>query len=80
MLRARELGAAAAWGGCWEGEGAPPYWPWLQVLRALGQSTEELSVPTAPEDEGSRFRLFGQIIQVLRRAAGPIGATPPQGS
>ncbi len=23
------------WSSCWEGDGAPPFWPWLQVLRAL---------------------------------------------
>jgi tetratricopeptide (TPR) repeat protein len=23
------------WGHCWEGEGAPAFWPWRQVLRAL---------------------------------------------
>ena len=23
------------WGRCWEGEGSPAYWPWIQVLRAL---------------------------------------------
>ncbi len=27
-------GADVLWGRCWEGEGAPAYWPWLQVLRA----------------------------------------------
>ena len=24
-------------GFCWEGNGAPPYWPWSQVLRATGR-------------------------------------------
>ncbi len=24
-----------AWGRCWEGGGAPAYWPWVQVLRSL---------------------------------------------
>jgi AAA ATPase domain len=24
-----------AWGRCWEEGGAPPYWPWTQVLRAV---------------------------------------------
>ena len=28
-------GAVAVWGTCWEGEGAPGYWPWIQVVRAL---------------------------------------------
>ncbi len=22
------------WGRCWEGEGAPAFWPWVQVVRA----------------------------------------------
>jgi predicted ATPase len=25
---------AVLWGRCYEGEGAPPYWPWTQVIRA----------------------------------------------
>src|SRR6516225_6921380 len=29
-------------GVCWEGDGAPPYWPWSQVLRATGLPTAEL--------------------------------------
>lgn len=32
------------WGRCLEGEGAPPLWPWVQVLKAASEahSTEEL--------------------------------------
>ena len=29
-------------GICWEGDGAPPYWPWSQVLRATGLPAAEL--------------------------------------
>jgi len=32
---ATKRGARAAWGRCWEGEGAPAYWPWIQVIRSL---------------------------------------------
>ena len=28
------LGALAIWGRCYEGEGAPPYLPWIEVIRA----------------------------------------------
>jgi len=28
-------GMRVAWGRCWEGGGAPSYWPWVQVLRSL---------------------------------------------
>src|SRR5262249_46226224 len=33
---AEGAGARAAWGSGWPGDGAPGYWPWVQVLRALG--------------------------------------------
>src|SRR5688572_14749185 len=26
--------ATVLWGRCWEAGGAPPYWPWVQSLRA----------------------------------------------
>src|SRR5438067_3517018 len=33
--RVSGAGAMVLWGSCYEGEGAPAYWPWLQVLRRL---------------------------------------------
>ena len=27
--------ARVYWGWCYEGEGAPPYWPWVQPIRSL---------------------------------------------
>ena len=32
--RAERRGAQVLWGRCYETEGAPPYWPWVQPLRA----------------------------------------------
>src|SRR5262245_55517307 len=32
--RATEGGAEVLWASCWEGPGAPPFWPWTQVVRA----------------------------------------------
>jgi len=34
LLRARREGCATVIARCHEGEGAPPFWPWLQVARA----------------------------------------------
>src|SRR5262249_1566362 len=45
-FRAAALGVAVRWGRCQETEGAPPYWPWLQVLRAGDR--------TGPEGEADR--------------------------
>jgi DNA-binding CsgD family transcriptional regulator len=31
---AHERGAGVLWGRCYEGEGAPAFWPWIEILRA----------------------------------------------
>ncbi len=33
--RAAAFGATVSWGGSNEGEGPPPFWPWVQVLRTV---------------------------------------------
>jgi tetratricopeptide (TPR) repeat protein len=33
--RASATGALVVWGRCWEAGGAPAFWPWIQILRAL---------------------------------------------
>jgi predicted ATPase len=55
------------WGACRESEGAPPLWPWVQVLRGLGEATVAVDAADGP---AARFRLFERIGQVLRQAAG----------
>ncbi|MGR7024821.1 BTAD domain-containing putative transcriptional regulator [Geodermatophilus sp. URMC 62] len=58
------MGRAAGWsvaeGRCADDGGAPPLWPWTQVLEQLGQD------PAAPADGGAdadaaRFRLFQDL-------------------
>ena len=43
--RAATDGAEVLWGRCWEAGGAPPYWPWVQALRAYvrERSREQLA-------------------------------------
>jgi eukaryotic-like serine/threonine-protein kinase len=36
--QATARGALVLWGCCWEGEGAPAFWPWVQVVRAYLQN------------------------------------------
>ena len=38
--RASNLGAQTLWGWCYEQEGAPPYWPWVQPIRSYVQGTD----------------------------------------
>jgi predicted ATPase len=48
--RAETRGAQVLWGWCYEEEGAPPYWPWLQPIRAYVQQrdSEQLQSEMGP--------------------------------
>ncbi len=61
---AEEQGARVLWGRCYEREGAPPYWPWLQAIRAyvdgrdLGALRSEL---------GSQAAMVAEIVPEVRQ-------------
>jgi tetratricopeptide (TPR) repeat protein len=37
-------GAQVRWGSCWEGGGAPAFWPWIQVLRAHAAEIDDATL------------------------------------
>lgn len=60
-------GAAWAWGSCWDGGGAPAYWPWVQVGRVLSRGAE-LPALRAALGEGAPW-----IAGLLPELAGTLG-------
>lgn len=50
-------GAVCLWGRCWEGGGAPSYWPWIQVLRDAFEQ-----VPEARSKLGSKTRWLASLV------------------
>ncbi len=75
--RAAELGFVACWGRAWEAGGAPPYWPWRQLLDALpaidrdgalAQLWGRGNVAAADRDQ-ARFALFEAVAAAIRRAS-----------
>ena len=80
---AKARGAAAVWGTCWEGDGPPGFWPWIQVMRALaadadgtgeavlagltGVSAERAAASAA---SAIRFRTYDLAATYLRSRAG----------
>jgi AAA ATPase-like protein len=70
-------GVRVVTGRCWEEGGAPPYWPWIQILRSVGGDFEALaSEPAGPRasssgitPEGERLRLFDAVARFLAAAA-----------
>lgn len=84
-----EVGARVScpvlWSRCWEGEGAPAFWPWQQLLRAVRADAGAI-LPLARYDhevlgrllddalaagttDDVRFRLFEALLDVFATAA-----------
>ncbi len=79
IRRGRSRGFAVLVGRCWEEGGAPPFWPWTEILRSYHGAAELAHL--LPELDGSgerrrfddpdlaRFRLFESLADQLRRAS-----------
>ena len=39
--QARDRDATVMWGRCWDGTGAPAYWPWVQAIRPLLRTDDD---------------------------------------
>ena len=79
-LVAGQHGVRVVTGRCWEEGGAPPYWPWMQVVRSLGGDLEQLAsaadshagrrgAANAVVPEGERIRLFDAVGRFLAAAS-----------
>ncbi len=80
---AKARGAETVWGTCWEGDGAPGFWPWIQVVRALappgGDAAEGVlaELTGATEERGGglgdesaiRFRTFDMTTTYVQARA-----------
>jgi AAA ATPase domain len=70
---AADRGARVAWGWGWPADGAPGYWPWVQVTRGLGlggplagDPAPALAQAATSEAPGSaRFQLFDEVSALL---------------
>jgi len=76
---ARTRGARVVWTSCLPGGGAPAYWPWVQVVRALGDHGHPAvamfgGAGLAPDDPTARFELHEAVIGALGDVAGDEGA------
>lgn len=72
--QAEAQGAAVLWGWSYEEEGAPPYWPWMQLIRAYIQDkvSEQLS-----SDFGSGASDVAALVPELGQALPGLEPSPP---
>src|SRR5450759_2989730 len=71
--RARERGYQVLWGRGWEDAGAPPYWPWVQALRAYLRSTHPDDVR---RQMGSGAGDIAQMLPELREVFADLPPAP----
>ncbi len=71
--RARSLGAQVLWGWCYEREGAPPYWPWVQPIRSYVLETDpgKLQVEMGPGAAD-----IAELIPEIREKIPDLGQPP----
>ena len=62
----------ASWGRTWEVGHTPPFFPWTEVLAALGTPVDPAPALGSSEEHGdakARFERFGEVVAFLRRRA-----------
>jgi tetratricopeptide (TPR) repeat protein len=72
--RAGEHGATVVWGRCWEGEGAPAFWPWVQVIRAV---LRKCDAKTMAAWLGLGGPYVAQVVPEVRELLPDLPAAPP---
>lgn len=48
-IYARQRGAQVLFGRCYEGKGAPPFWPWVQIIRSYVSDSDPETLRSAME-------------------------------
>ncbi len=66
-------GARVLWGWCYEREGAPPYWPWLQCIRAY---IETADADQLSQDMGPGAADISEILPELTIKLGGLERPP----
>src|SRR5262245_33685927 len=73
--RASSQGAAVYWGRCWEGGGAPPYWPLIQIVRGCASRPH---FARHIEGLGTNVGFVASIVPEIRQAFGlPVQEAGP---
>src|SRR5215212_7413524 len=70
---AAKRGARVLWVRCWEGGGAPPFWPWAQLLRVLAEGLDDRTLAAWL---GARAAQVAQLLPGLAERLG-AAALPP---
>lgn len=73
VARAAARGFGTAWGGGYEGGGAPAFWPWVGVIRSLLDGGDHQAIREAL---GSTAAEIAQVVPELEEFSGPLESAP----
>src|SRR5919198_24719 len=59
--RAQDSGMRVVWGSCWPGEGAPSFWPWIQILRGFARDGEAAAIVAGTPGAEDLARLVPEL-------------------
>jgi tetratricopeptide (TPR) repeat protein len=71
---AAKRGARVLWVRCWEAGGAPPFWPWTQILQVLAEGIDD---QTMMSRLGPGAAQVAQLVPGLGRRLGTTALAPP---
>ena len=77
-MRAQARGCRTFWGRCWEGGGAPAYWPWLQVIRTYLREPEAIDVVGRLGPGAAYVAQVVPEVNSLRSEIEPVPAGDPE--
>jgi hypothetical protein len=70
---AEEHGLRVLRGRCWEGGGAPPYWPWMQIIQILADGCDDETLRSHLGPGSSHLaRMVPAVAQRLGAPAAPV--------
>jgi predicted ATPase len=72
--QATACGVLVLWGGCWEGEGAPAFWPWIQVVRAYVRAADPAALR---HDMGAGAADIAQVVPAVGDLLPDLRTPPP---
>jgi DNA-binding CsgD family transcriptional regulator len=71
---AEQRGVLTLWGRCYEEQGAPPYWPWVQPIRAYLQAA---SAERLLSEAGAGAADIAEIVPDMQGIVGATSLQPP---
>ncbi|MDX2167446.1 MAG: AAA family ATPase, partial [Deltaproteobacteria bacterium] len=71
--RAQAAGARVRWARCWEGGGAPPFWPWTLLVRGVARGLDDAALKDAL---GGGVALVAALAPELRERVRDLSPPP----